>query len=275
MFAGSAALWRGTGGSEVVPLGDPSMYARLTMTTAFLSLLIAGAPALAQHEHQGDQSKHHEETAAPAKSGDRVGDPYPLDTCPISGKKLGAMGDPVVKVYDGREVRFCCPACPEKFEKDQAANFAKIDEKIIKDQGLLYPLKTSVVTGKDLPAHPYEFVYGNRLIRLGAESEKADFLKEPKKYLADLDKAVIEQQGTHYPLKTCPVSKDELGGDMGKPVDMVVGGRLIRLCCKDCKKDLEKEPTKFIAMVDAARKGEHDAKPDHDDGDHGGHKHDK
>ena len=242
---------------------------------ASLATLALSAPAaLAQHDHDS-QPKHQDEPAAPAKAGQRVGDPYPLDTCPTTGKKLGTMGDPVVKVYDGREVRFCCPACPPKFEKDQAANVAKLDEKMIKDQAALYPLKTSVVTGKDLPAppnKPYEFVYGNRLVRLGAESEKADFLKEPKKYLAALDKAVVDQQGKDYPLKACPVSKEEYGGDVGKPVDLVVASRLIRLCCNACKKDVEKDPAKFIAIVDAARKGgggekpkpdaDHDKKPD-------------
>src|SRR6185369_14317242 len=132
------------------------------------------------------------------------------------------------------------------------------------------PLKTSLVTGKDLPAKPYEFVYSNRLVRLGAESEKAEFLKDPKKNLAALDKAAIDQQGKDYALKTCPVSKDELGGDMDKPVDLVVAGRLVRLCCKDCKKEIEKDPAKFIAVVDASRNGEH-AKPDADHDKKDGH----
>lgn len=246
------------------------MNPRFPLATAFLSLsLFCGATAIAQHEHRADQPKHQEDPATPAKAADRIGDPYPLDTCPITGKKLGSMGDPVIKLYDGREVRFCCPACPGKFERDKAASLAKLDEKIAKDQGPLYPLKTSVVTGKDLPAQPYEFVYGNRLIRLGAASEEAAFLKDPKKHLADLDKAVIAVQGKDYALKSCPVSKDQLGGDMGKPIDTVVGGRLIRLCCKDCQKDLEQDPAELIAIVDATRKGA--AKPDtgHNEPNHG------
>lgn len=247
------------------------MKFRLHVTLASMFLLtFAGAPALAQHAH-------HDEAAAPAKADQRVGDPYALDTCPITGKKLGSMGDPVVKLYDGREVRFCCSGCPEKFEKDKAANFTKIDEKIIKDQAPLYPLKTSVVTGKDLPAQPFEFVYGNRLIRFGTESEKTDFLKDPKKHLVALDKAVVEQQGKDYALKTCPVSKEAFGGDMGEPVDLVIAGRLVRLCCKACKKDVEKDPAKFVAIVDAAQRG-NKAKPEatpkpkdgHDDHKHGG-----
>ena len=41
---------------------------------------------------------------------------YPLDTCIVSGNRLGSMGDPITKVYDGREVKFCCAPCVEEFE---------------------------------------------------------------------------------------------------------------------------------------------------------------
>lgn len=250
------------------------LFVALAATAA---LTIGARSALAQHEHGSDPAAKHTDQPAHGKAekSGRVGDPYPFDTCPISGKKLGAMGDPVVKVYDGREVRFCCDMCPPKFEKDLAANLAKLDEKTIKDQAPLYPLKTSLVTGKDLPAKPYEFIYGNRLIRLGAESERADFLKDPKKYMSDLDKAVVAAQMKDYPLTTCMVSKDKLGGDMGEPMEYVIAGRLIRSCCKDCKKDLEKDPAKFIAMIDEARKAKNPQAPadDHDkahDHKHGG-----
>lgn len=235
-----------------------------------LAVISIAAGAARAQQHDAHQPKDTDKHVTPAKADARVGDPYPLATCPITGKKLGSMGDPVIKVYDGREVRYCCSGCPGKFEKDLPGSLAKLDEKIIRDQASLYPLTTSVVTGKDLPAaptKPYEFVYGNRMIRLGAESEKADFLKDPKKYLAALDKAAIEQQSKDYPLKTCPVSKEKLGGDMGDPVDLVVAGRLVRLCCKDCGKDVEKDPAKFIAMIDAARKGEK-PKPDAHGGEH-------
>jgi len=224
-------------------------------------LVLSGSTALAQHH--GSQPAHRDEHAPGSKADQRLGDPYPLDTCPVSDKRLGSMGDPAIKLYDGREIRFCCPACFGKFEKDKAASLSKLDDRIVQDQGSLYPLKSSVVTGKDLPEKPYQFVYGNRLVRLGAESEKADFLKEPKKSLEELDKAAIAQQGKNYPLAKCPVSGDPYGGEMGKPLDIVIAGRLIRLCCDGCQKDLEKDPAKFIAVVDAARKGDK-SKPDHD-----------
>jgi YHS domain-containing protein len=204
-----------------------------------------------------------------APSSARVGDPYYLATCPISGAKLGSMGDPVVKVYDGREVRFCCSQCPPKFEKDLKASLAALDEKIIKDQAPLYPLKTSVVGGKDLPAKPVEFVYGNRLVRVSDDAEKAAFLKNPKQYLDELDKAVIAQQSKNYALNKCVVSDEALGHE-GKPADIVVGGRLIRMCCKDCKGQIDKAPGKYVAMVDDARGGK---KPEAGKKDEAEHKH--
>ena len=226
---------------------------------ALCALTLSASAAFAQHHETPSPAPHH--TAdAPGKADARIGDPYPFETCPTTGKKLGSMGDPVVKVYEGREVRFCCPACPPKFEKDLTASLAALDAKIAKDQTPLYPLKTSVVTGKDLPEKPVDFVYANRLVRLGAESEKADFLKDSKKYLAALDKAVVEKQGKGYPLTKCPVSGEALGGDMGAPVDTFVAGRLLRLCCSSCLKDVAKDPARYIAIIDAAQKGEK-AKP--------------
>lgn len=220
--------------------------------------------AQARHDPDGPAHKHHA-LAGPggapsdarepgAENADqRVGDPYPFDTCPISGEKLGGMGEPVVRVYHGREVRFCCASCPARFEKDLAAGMAELDKKIIEDQGALYPLKISVVTGENLPAHPFEFVYANRLVRLGDESERASFLNHAEKYLGELDRAAIAEQGGHYPMTVCPVSEEEFGS-MGEPVDIVLAGRLVRLCCKSCKKEVMNDPARFIAIVDEARR---------------------
>lgn len=44
--------------------------------------------------------------------------PYTLDTCVVMDSKLGSMGDPIVRVYNGQEVKFCCLPCVEEFEAD-------------------------------------------------------------------------------------------------------------------------------------------------------------
>jgi hypothetical protein len=51
-----------------------------------------------------------------------------------------------------------------------------------------------------------------------------------------------------YPLKTCVVSGDKLG-EMGKPVTFVYKNQEIKLCCKDCRKDFDKEPEKYLKQL--------------------------
>lgn len=53
---------------------------------------------------------------------------YPLDTCVVSGGKLGEMGEPYNHVYKGRLVRFCCSHCVPQFNKDPAKYLAMIDK---------------------------------------------------------------------------------------------------------------------------------------------------
>jgi hypothetical protein len=54
-------------------------------------------------------------------------------------------------------------------------------------------------------------------------------------------------------LTTCPVSGDKLG-EMGKPYVFTYKDREVKLCCKNCKKDFDKEPDKYIKLIEAADK---------------------
>jgi hypothetical protein len=58
---------------------------------------------------------------------------YPLDTCVVSGEKLGEMGAPIDYIHKeagkpDRLVRFCCKMCVPKFKKDPAKYLKLIDE---------------------------------------------------------------------------------------------------------------------------------------------------
>src|SRR6476660_1972366 len=55
-------------------------------------------------------------------------------------------------------------------------------------------------------------------------------------------------------LTTCPVSGDKLGGDMGKPFVFEYKGREVKLCCKDCKADFDKDPAKYMKKIVEADK---------------------
>lgn len=54
-----------------------------------------------------------------------------------------------------------------------------------------------------------------------------------------------------YTLKTCIVSGDKLG-EMGDPFVYAYKGREIKFCCKGCLKDFNKNPAKYIKMIDEA-----------------------
>jgi hypothetical protein len=55
-------------------------------------------------------------------------------------------------------------------------------------------------------------------------------------------------------LTTCPVSGDKLGGDMGGPYVFVYQGQEVKLCCKSCIKDFNKNPDKYMKLIRAADK---------------------
>ncbi|MCH7791021.1 MAG: hypothetical protein IID31_01915 [Planctomycetes bacterium] len=229
----------------------------------------------------GEEHAGHDMAVNPTE---RTGDLYLLNTCPISGEELGEMGDAIVKVYDGREVRFCCKGCIEDFEADPAAHWKTVNEQIIKRQMPYYPLDTCIISEESLDDEemggPINFVYQNRLIRFCCKGCKSDFLADSKTFLKKLDEAAIAKQREHYPLETCFISGEALES-MDEPIDKVYGNRLVRFCCKGCISRFEKDPTAHIATLDMAWReirGDDDGPNEHDDHgekehDHGGHSH--
>lgn len=129
-------------------------------------------------------------------------DSYPLVNCPVTGAELGSMGDPIIEIVDGREVRLCCAGCPDKFKANTEEFFGKMDA------------------------------------------------------------SIIALQGDDYPLEFCLVSGDELGGDHGKTIDVVVANQLFRVCCKSCIKMLKADTAKFSSILREARAGNDVARPE-------------
>lgn len=81
----------------------------------------------------------------------------------------------------------------------------------------------------------------------------------------DKDAAWLAQARKDYPLKTCVISKEDLG-TMGEPTDLIyrVEGspdRLVRFCCESCIKDFKKDPAAALKRIDDA--GKPAAKPHH------------
>jgi len=56
-----------------------------------------------------------------------------------------------------------------------------------------------------------------------------------------------------YPLDTCAVSEEKLGS-MGEAFVFAYEGQQVKLCCKSCQKDFNRDPKKYLAKIDEAAK---------------------
>jgi len=173
-------------------------------------------------------------------------EPYPLATDP-TGEKLGDK--PIAFQHEGRDLLFASEASLEAFKKDPATMLNKVDEQIVEQQTKIYPLETCVITGEKLGSmgKPVDKVVNNRLERLCCKGCSKKAVTQFDDNVKKLNAAVIEQQLPKYANKTCVVSGDDLGD---KPVDHVVAGRLVRLCCDDCIKALDANPAKYLEKIE-------------------------
>jgi YHS domain-containing protein len=62
-----------------------------------------------------------------------------------------------------------------------------------------------------------------------------------------------KEKAKPYKLTTCIVSDEKLG-EMGKPYVFTYEGQEIKLCCKSCKKDFDKDPKKYLKKLDSPKK---------------------
>ena len=212
--------------------------------TGTLAVTILPLMGYAQHDHTSHSvSAEHEKMK---------GDPYTLSTCPVSGQKLGSMGDPITVMYENRQIILCCAGCQAKFEKEPQTYLEKVDKEMIKDQLPYYPLDTCIISKQKLTAmgEPINRIYNNRLVRFCCNNCVAGFEKDPETYLTKLNAAVIEKQKDSPTLKMCVVSNEE-NGSMGKGIDLVIANRLVRVCCGGCVKPIYTNPQKYLSKLDS------------------------
>lgn len=128
-----------------------------------------------------------------------------------------------------------------------------------------YTLTTCAISGETLGAEAVTWVVDaqtdaaneGRELRFCCPKCIDTFKKEPKKYLAEIDAKMVQEQLKTYPVLNCVVMPDDELADPRGPEAMddknvIVGNRLFRLCCSKCIKKLRANPAKYIAAVDAA-----------------------
>jgi hypothetical protein len=65
---------------------------------------------------------------------------------------------------------------------------------------------------------------------------------------ADKDKKP-EPKAKPYPLDKCLVSDEKFEGSDMKPYELVVDGQTVKLCCKSCLKDFNKEKATYMKKL--------------------------
>jgi hypothetical protein len=152
---------------------------------------------------------------------------YPLGTCPVSGEKLGGMGEPTQVVLDGTLVQLCCPKCVKKATADSAAMAQKVRDAAFTAQMAKYPLKTCPVSGKELGADAVNTMFGTTLVRTCCEKCVAAIEKDPAKYMSKMTAAPAAG-------KDAAGGKEakEKKGDGGKDGESCCGGD--GACCGNC-----------------------------------------
>lgn len=208
-----------------------------------------------------------QETApeAAAPSLEREGAPYLLEVCAVRGAALPKDGGKVF-IHDGtgdqnqkgREFRVCCERCLVAIRKEPAKYVAKVDELMIADQIGRYPATaTCIVMPEEAlpdPTGPEArdckmVVHKNRLVRLCCGKCVRMFKRDPAKYLAVLDAAVIAEAKSSGRIKTCPMTDRALPGHAAW---FVIGDQAVGTCCGGCRRRAEADPRTTVAKVRAA-----------------------
>jgi YHS domain-containing protein len=66
---------------------------------------------------------------------------------------------------------------------------------------------------------------------------------------ADDAKTTKAEKAKPYKLEKCIVSDEKFEGSDMKPFEFVRDGQTYKLCCKNCLKDFDKDPKKYVAKL--------------------------
>jgi hypothetical protein len=127
-------------------------------------------------------------------------------------------------------------------------------DKAKSDKGKPYPLDVCAVSGEALGGdhgEPFVFVSDGREIQLCCKSCQKDFDKNKTAILAKVDAAAKKVKP--YKAETCLVSGEKLG-EMGEPYVLIRKGQEVKLCCKGCLKDFNKDQATYLKKLETASK---------------------
>ena len=102
---------------------------------------------------------------------------------------------------------------------------------------------------------PVTFIAGGLFLGCGGESHDHDDHDHDLDHDHGQGEHGTSTKGDDYPLKTCLVSDEDLES-MGGAFVHKHEGVTVKFCCEGCVGDFQKDPKKFLAKLEAAKKGE-------------------
>ena len=201
--------------------------------------------------------------------------------CPVSGKPLGSMGDPVAVDVNGQRLFVCCAGCVNAV-KANPAKYASGRPKITvtsateADAALIARQKVCPVMDELLGGmgNPIKVMVGDKPIFLCCKGCIKKIQAEPAKYLAmvygnttqsqtppqgavpigseEVRAGVFKVVAADAPYivaqKSCPVMDEPLEA-MGGPYKVNAAGKAIYICCPGCAKKIAAEPQKYLSIL--------------------------
>jgi len=201
--------------------------------------------------------------------------------CPVSGKPLGSMGDPVAVDMNGQRLYVCCAGCVNAV-KANPAKYASgrpeitVTSATAADAALIAIQKVCPVMDEPLGSmgQPIKVMVGDKPIFLCCKGCIKKIKAEPAKYLAMVydngAQAQSPQQGA-VPFgsdevrtgvfkvvaadapyiaaqKRCPVMDEPLDA-MGGPYKVNADGKAIYICCPGCAKKIAAKPQEYLGIL--------------------------
>ncbi|TWU50650.1 Archaeal TRASH domain protein [Rubripirellula tenax] len=195
--------------------------------------------------------------------------------CPVSGKSLGSMGDPIAVDVKGQKVFVCCAGCVSAVESDPSKYASGRPQITVTtatqaDAAAIAAQKFCPVMDEPLGGMgtPIKVMVGDKPIYLCCKGCIKKVQAEPTKYLAliyptgdtssvgagteQVREGVFRVTAADAQFiaaqKKCPVMDEPLDA-MGGPFKVNAAGKAIYICCPGCAKTIAAEPTKYLAIL--------------------------
>ncbi len=196
--------------------------------------------------------------------------------CPVSGKPLGSMGQPVAVDVNGQTVYACCGGCVNAIKSDPAKYAAgrpqiTVTTSTAADAAAIAAQKVCPVMDEPLGSMgtPIKVMVGDKPIYLCCKGCIKKVQAEPAKYLAMVSgnqprsnsiaaageqarPGVFQVTAADAPFiaaqKKCPVMDEPLNA-MGGPYRVNANGKAIYICCPGCAKKIAAEPHRYLDVL--------------------------